>query len=246
MNRAITSDRILLFDAAGRFMAGDVEGSESGAPIAMLGDLIGEERAARFLAERIDAQLLASASDEVALRWLAGKAGPMILAAVSGSSAESIRHLDALTGLPDRREIATWFAARERRRRGERWPYAVLFLDLDDFKAVNDRHGHAGGDTALVELARRWSAAVRDGDLVVRYGGDEFVVLLENAADANAVQPVVERLHRTTQAPIDVNGTLVSLTATIGVAISAGDEPIEQRILAADAAMYAQKRQRLK
>jgi diguanylate cyclase (GGDEF)-like protein len=244
LNPTTKFDRILLFDGSGRFMAGDANAAKRGAPVAALCDLLGEEQAARILAERADATLLATAHGDVALRWLVGGTGPLMMATVHASPREAIGHRDALTGLPDRREIASWFAERERRGAGR--PYAVLFLDLDDFKTVNDRHGHAGGDAALAELARRWTAAVRDGDLVVRYGGDEFLVLLENAVDANAVQSVVERLDRATRQAIDLNGTPLALTATIGVAVGAHGEPVEERILAADQAMYAQKRQRRK
>jgi diguanylate cyclase (GGDEF)-like protein len=123
----------------------------------------------------------------------------------------------------------------------------VLFLDLDDFKQVNDAHGHAAGDLALSELAERWRNAVRDGDLVTRYGGDEFVILLKNVADRDAVETIIERLRAATMAPITLAGRAIIFSATVGIALSdAGQGPIERLIVAADEDMYARKRQRPK
>jgi diguanylate cyclase (GGDEF)-like protein len=130
---------------------------------------------------------------------------------------------------------------------GESVPHAVLFLDLDDFKQVNDAHGHAAGDVALAELAERWRNAVRDGDLVTRYGGDEFVILLKNVANRDAVETIVERLRAATMAPIAVAGRAVIISATVGIALSdASQGPIDHLIVAADQDMYARKRQRPK
>jgi diguanylate cyclase (GGDEF)-like protein len=130
---------------------------------------------------------------------------------------------------------------------GPALPFSLLFLDLNDFKQVNDAHGHAVGDAVLAELAGRWSSAVRDGDLVTRYGGDEFVILLRNVADRAAAEPIVERLRIATLAPIAIAGTAITLSATIGVALSDGDNVSKENLIAAaDEDMYARKRRRPK
>lgn len=239
-------DRILLFDADGRFLAGDADGTEQTGRLEALGNLLGEEAAARFLAERADAKPQSATFGEVTLRWLNGAAGGVILAVVHRSPNEASRYRDAVTGLSDRRAIAAWAAARQANGVGSRRPYAALFIDLDHFKQVNDRHSHAAGDAVLAELAARWSAAVRDRDLVIRYGGDEFVILLDNVADRAAAEPIVGRLSRVTQQSIDWAGTPIEVAATIGVAVSDGSTPIEGLIAAADDDMYAQKRARAK
>src|SRR5690606_1875299 len=110
---------------------------------------------------------------------------------------------------------------------------------------VNDKYGHAVGDAVLAELAARWSDSVRDGDLVTRYGGDEFVVLLKNVATREEAAPIVERLRLVTIKPIEACGVTLTISATIGVALSDGvDTPLEALIAAADEEMYAGKRRR--
>src|SRR5690606_7725406 len=148
------------------------------------------------------------------------------------------RYRDAVTGLPDRRAIAAWAATLQSNAGVTGRPYAALFVDLDCFKQVNDRHSHAAGDAVLAELAARWMAAVRDRDLVVRYGGDEFVILLDNVADRVAAEPIVRRLGKVTQQPIDWAGTPIEVAATIGLAVSDGSALVEGLIAAADDDMY--------
>ena len=97
---------------------------------------------------------------------------------------------DSLTGLGNRAQFLRRLGESLRRERGET---TVLFLDLDDFKAINDEHGHAAGDAVLVAVADRIAAAVRPGDLAARLGGDEFAVLLEDVDDAHG-EEVAQRL----------------------------------------------------
>jgi diguanylate cyclase (GGDEF)-like protein len=122
-------------------------------------------------------------------------------------------------------------------------PLAVLFCDLDDFKAVNDRFGHHAGDRLLRAVADRLRAAVRDGDTVARVGGDEFAVLLEGGGDAT--QPA-ERIMAEIRRPFDLDGETVTIGASIGL-VEAGEQgpaPSADALLRrADAAMYAGKRQ---
>lgn len=243
--------------SAGRWFADAPLGEREGRPT--LADLLGDELAAAWLAQlfelrsaefltatfrctRADASLV-----EVNLRRLDGPSGPLAIATFRPSASESLPSRDPLTGLPDRRAIGPWLSGLPPDGLGARRPFAVLFLDLNDFKDVNDAHGHAAGDAILTELANRWSTAVRDGDLVTRYGGDEFVILLKNVADVDFAEPIVERLRVVTLEPIAMDGIEVSLSATIGVAVSdEGDVSIENLIAAADEDMYARKRRRPK
>lgn len=149
---------------------------------------------------------------------------------------------DALTGLPDRRELALHRARWQRNRSGESTPHALLFMDLDEFKKVNDAYGHAVGDKVLASLAPRWQKCVRTDDLIVRYGGDEFVVLLAGIGHQKEVQSIVNRLVAATAEPITVDDLHVSVTVSIGVAFAEEvSVDLEQSLKQADRDMYAAK-----
>jgi len=151
---------------------------------------------------------------------------------------------DALTGLAnrsllaDRLEQALVYARRSGR------PLAVLLLDLDRFKHVNDTLGHSTGDALVRAIGARLTAAVRDGDTVARLGGDEFVVVLTGLARADDVAAVAHKLLRAAAAPVEVNGRELRASASIGVALFPQDAADAESLLAhADAAMYAAKEQ---
>ena len=154
----------------------------------------------------------------------------------------SARH-DPLTGLPNRRYF-TESAGEALRRAWDRGSQcAVLFLDLDGFKPVNDTLGHAAGDTLLIEVANRLRMCVPDRSGVARLGGDEFAVLIELTEPSDAVALAAKRILREIRRPILIDGRSVSLDATVGVAVGPeSGRRAEDLIHAADVAMYEGKR----
>jgi diguanylate cyclase (GGDEF)-like protein/PAS domain S-box-containing protein len=145
---------------------------------------------------------------------------------------------DALTGLANRQLFADRLAHALRRRDGITHPVSVLFLDLDDFKHVNDSLGHATGDRLLVAVADRLRGAIREGDTAARLGGDEFAVLMEDA-DIVSAREVADRLLRALSVPVAVDDHQHPVRASIGMAEavpgqSSGDEVLRN----ADVAMY--------
>jgi len=119
---------------------------------------------------------------------------------------------------------------------------SLLFLYLDDFKAVNDNFGHQAGDEALVRVAERLRNAVRASDFVARLGGDEFTVLCENVSDQHEAGAVARRILDALNEPFTVLGSDVLLTASIGIAVAKGDSATAETLLnQADAAMYSAK-----
>lgn len=124
------------------------------------------------------------------------------------------------------------------------WKFGILFLDLDGFKAINDVYGHGAGDDVLREAARRLTGAMRHNDTVTRYGGDEFVVVLESAGDVEADAAVVaDRIKRAFAEPFELEGEDWPVGVSIGIATYPADGTTVSQILTrADAAMYASRR----
>jgi diguanylate cyclase (GGDEF)-like protein/PAS domain S-box-containing protein len=153
------------------------------------------------------------------------------------------RAYDPLTGLPNRAlfvERLEGALDRARRRRG--YLFAVLFLDLDRFKLINDSLGHLAGDLLLTVLAKRFLSCIRPGDVIGRFGGDEFAILLDNIADAEDGTHIAERLLASVGEPIDLDGHEAALSGSIGIAFSAtGYEKAEDLLRDADTAMYRAK-----
>jgi diguanylate cyclase (GGDEF)-like protein len=154
---------------------------------------------------------------------------------------ERLSHEDPLTGLANRRrwdaELNT--VCLEARRRGD--AVSVLLLDLDHFKDINDRHGHAGGDEALRQVAGLLTSRVRSTDLVARLGGDELAVLLPGADAARAVE-LAETLRRATQQLQPPGFGPAELTLSVGVATAAGAEAFPLELISrADAQLYRAK-----
>jgi diguanylate cyclase (GGDEF)-like protein len=150
---------------------------------------------------------------------------------------------DQLTQLPNRRFFERWLGYSIAQARRDGTSLALLFLDLDGFKAVNDRHGHKAGDELLVEIARRFRRIVRESDVLARLGGDEFALLAPNAKDGRELAHVAQRLLRALDDPAQPALSDRSVGASIGIAFFPEDATdVEELFVAADAAMYAAKR----
>jgi diguanylate cyclase (GGDEF)-like protein/PAS domain S-box-containing protein len=149
---------------------------------------------------------------------------------------------DPLTGLPNRALLMDRLEHAVARAHRRKTPLTVLFLDLDDFKAVNDALGHECGDRLLEEVGRRLDSGARSSDTVARLGGDEFVVLLEDIGDEREATLAADRMRKDLEVPFEVGGRELSVTASIGVAVgpSSGDGPREL-LRNADLAMYRAK-----
>jgi len=118
---------------------------------------------------------------------------------------------------------------------------AVIFVDLDDFKEINDTHGHATGDRVLHRSAQRLVKATRNGDTVARVGGDEFAVLLENLTDREQVLEIAARIVKVLQEPVDIPGVNATVAASVGIAFCDSCDGVEELMRNADMAMYAAK-----
>ena len=152
---------------------------------------------------------------------------------------------DPLTGLANRTLLLD--RIEQALRRGERRgaPMAVMFLDLDGFKSVNDTMGHAAGDALLAELGRRFTERLRASDTAARIGGDEFAFVCEDLKDGNQVKAIVDRLLEALDRPFDHEGHEVPIRASVGVAVTSSfTQDAEQLLTQADNAMYRMKRGR--
>jgi len=120
---------------------------------------------------------------------------------------------------------------------------AVIFIDLDGFKEINDQYGHDAGDAVLIETAHRLSRNVREVDTVARIGGDEFLVILQDISSAEAVVAIAEKLIHKIQVPFSHEKNELSVTASLGIALSSDAQAAEELIKKSDSAMYHAKRQ---
>ena len=148
---------------------------------------------------------------------------------------------DALTGLPNRLLFQDRTAHGLARARRDGTIAGVLFVDLDDFKVVNDTLGHGVGDELLVAAGLRLSAVVRDADTAARLGGDEFAILIEHVADAAAVETFAERVVQAFSEPFNLTTGSAITTATVGIATTEDSEDVDDLLRHADLALYAAK-----
>ena len=155
---------------------------------------------------------------------------------------DTLAHQDALTGLPNRvlaHDRLEHTIALARRRQS---PAAVLFLDLDDFKTINDSMGHSAGDLLLCAVAQRLLALVRHSDTVSRQGGDEFLIILDDVADDEAVTAIAAKIMEQLTAPFVVQGLDVTTTGSLGIAMFPKDgADVDSLLKHADLAMYRAK-----
>jgi diguanylate cyclase (GGDEF)-like protein len=162
------------------------------------------------------------------------------------TAAHHIAHHDGLTGLPNRlslmKRLQLGIAAAVR----QQHQLALLFIDLDGFKAVNDRFGHSAGDKLLQVVAARITACVRGDDIASRFGGDEFVVLLSNVNDAVTTAGIATKIREHIGRRYSIDGEEINVTASIGIALYPHDgEHCTALLSRADASMYRSKSARL-
>lgn len=155
-------------------------------------------------------------------------------------------HHDALTGLPNRALFEDRLEQALLRAERQGGAFALLFLDLDGFKPINDTHGHDVGDEVLRQVAMRLKEVVRREDTVARYGGDEFVIILSDMHDpAMSVAAVIAKLHEAMAPPVEAAGRALTLGVSVGAALYPGDGQDGPSLLScADQAMYQLKRVR--
>jgi diguanylate cyclase (GGDEF)-like protein/PAS domain S-box-containing protein len=153
---------------------------------------------------------------------------------------------DPLTDLPNRMLFHDRFEMALKTARREREKVALLYLDMDEFKEVNDRYGHQAGDRLLCELSRRLSGCVRESDTVARMGGDEFSVLITNIQGARSVDTVMEKIQAAIRLPYELGEYNLQISASIGAAIYPDHgQTQEQLIRHADERMYHAKRNQI-
>ncbi len=163
-------------------------------------------------------------------------------------SKDHFRHAafhDTLTNLPNRALLAENLKfVIERARQHEDYQFAVLFLDLDRFKNVNDSLGHSIGDQLLITMARRLESCIREVDMVARLGGDEFAILLDGIPNQAEATNMARRIQEKLQSPFNISGHEVFTTTSIGIALSStGYDHPENMLRDADTAMYRAKAQ---
>ena len=159
---------------------------------------------------------------------------------------EKLKHVafyDELTGLPNRTSVSETLRQAVSRFHQHDMPLAVVFIDLDEFKTINDAHDHETGDRYLQEIATRLQSIVREGDVAARFGGDEFVLVIQNLDRATPDHPVFARLLAAMRDPVVLDGKALRLTASFGVTFYPQHVAVDadQLLRQADQAMYSAK-----
>lgn len=149
---------------------------------------------------------------------------------------------DGLTGLPNRGLLLDRLESALRRAERQGQCFALLFIDLDDFKEINDQSGHVSGDKALKEVAQDLATVVRDSDTVARIGGDEFAVLLDDCSGISKAREVSGKILKAIKRSVEIDGKKYRITASIGIAVYPDDGEDTTTLLShADASMYRAK-----
>ena len=150
---------------------------------------------------------------------------------------------DGLTGAANRMAMLEFITSARRRAQRHGRQFALVLLDLDGFKAINDERGHAVGDAVLVNLVRIAKQGTRDSDLVARIGGDEFVIVLDDIAGRDGAAKSVENIRHRLLQGFDLDGERFAINASIGISVWPEDGDTSDELLAvADASMYREKR----
>lgn len=207
----------------------------SRAPISAEGDIVDAVAAGvNFLGEELEAMF-----HEIEKRVEERTAA---LAKVTEELSHRVMH-DELTGLANRGLLTECLAHRIQMWDRRSGVFAVLFIDLDGFKSVNDTHGHSVGDQMLIEVSARILDTVRASDTAARVGGDEFVVLLDEVESAEAAVLMARRLGRAISKPYSYGGVTASMSASIGIALGYPDPASTEFLIRdADDAMYQVKK----
>jgi diguanylate cyclase (GGDEF)-like protein len=189
---------------------------------------------------------------EVRVRSVVTEGGTLLAMAIRRKSPESMAagappatgRIDPLTGLLDREALMSRLNMMLARSVSGTQRFAVLFIDVDEYKQVNDGHGHLVGDRVLQEVARRLAACVRTGDHLARFGGDEFVILVDGiVSSGGGARAVVNRIRAAFREPFALPDGEATMSVSVGVAEpSTAGESAEDLLAAADQAMYAAKR----
>lgn len=197
-------------------------------------------KAGRDLPVEIQWQMVESDEDSLLVAVVRDQSPPDRVSEVPRAAEER----DYLTSLRGRASLTACLRAADERAQTDFDQIAVLFLDVDRFKQINDTHGHLVGDRVLQTIAARLLSCVRPDDLVVRYGGDEFVVLLHGIRRAEQVEQVVSRIAAEIAVPIALADGVLTVSASIGQAIGRDAVSAEDLLDEADRAMYQAKRAR--
>ena len=149
---------------------------------------------------------------------------------------------DSLTGLPNRTMMSSMMSHSIKSTKRQQELMAIMFIDLDNFKTINDNYGHKEGDNVLIETAKRLKNVLREEDIVYRFGGDEFIVTLEHIKNSEDIAKVARKLNQSLQIPYQTNDYTFYISCSIGIAIYPNDASnVDELIKNADAAMYQAK-----
>lgn len=250
IGRAVRENRLVVMEDYGSLPGARADVVEIGVQAAMaapvheyglvVGGVVVGSRAPGRVYTATEQELLIAFAENASLAVTDTKMVEALHAAIDDAVHRALH--DPLTGLANRTRFLDRFDHALTARRRADVEIAVLYLDIDNFKLVNDRFGHPVGDRLLIEVGERVGAAVRPGDTVARLGGDEFAVLLEDAGGAADAERTANRILEAISKPFEIAGNLMSATASIGLAMAEiGPVDSNEVLRNADVAMYRAK-----